>query len=117
MLIHAYQEMLDVLIEHKKEPDDIKWVSVMEGEVDKTLFLINIEGTWYEKDSSFGELNAFITICGKDFCMRRARTIGNECWEYQGEPLPERPTKKAPMLCLWVSNNVVPSKTKEEATG
>jgi hypothetical protein len=84
MLIHAYQEMLDVLAEHKKEPDDIKWVSVREGEVEKTLFLINIEGTWYKQDSPFGELNASITIAGKDFCMRRGRTSENECWEYQG---------------------------------
>jgi hypothetical protein len=37
MLIHVYQKMLDVRIEHKKEPDDIKWVSAMEGEVERPL--------------------------------------------------------------------------------
>ena len=69
--VNAYQELVDVLEENRKEISQIEWVATDKGSIDIEHFLLQFEGTFYLNPSPFGSLDPSLVVVGREFWLTR----------------------------------------------
>lgn len=75
-MINFYNEIEEVLKEHKKTIDDIIWIGTRKHKVDKNKFLKDAKKLKYDNGYGIQNINERLIIAGDDWYLER--------WEYDG---------------------------------
>lgn len=87
-LINFKEETLDILEEHGKTWDDVKFIQTSEWQVaSKFDFLVHMD---FEYDNGFGgaRIPLDLIIAGTDWWLERGEYDGSEWWEFKQMPKP-----------------------------
>lgn len=93
-MINLLEETLEVLHEHGKDPNDVKWVGTTDEysiSWDEFVKIANVE---YDSGYGAAEIATDLTIVGVGFYMTRDEYDGAEWWEFHSEP--KQPTNPKP---------------------
>lgn len=83
------QETIEILHEHGRTPNDVRWVGNQEGTVVSSWQSFEAVAD-FEYDSGYGgnEVQLDLVIVGEDWWLERGEYDGREWWEFKR--LPER---------------------------
>lgn len=85
-LRNLYDETVKELMQHKKEINEIDFISCGGVLIDKDTFFDCAREVWYDNGFGSQSINETLLIVGKDWWLERAEYDGSEWWEYKEKP-------------------------------